>query len=111
MRPRLLLRNTRRWTAAGAALLTTLTAHPLCALVFDCGCRWFFAGAEAHCNIQVPGPPDCPVCTDLAVGGAFALAVLLAWWALLRAACALAARLRRRLPLIWGGGDGRTRTG
>ena len=79
--------------AAAAALLTAGTAHPLCALLFDCGCRWFFAGAEAHCNIQVPGPPDCPVCAHMGIGAAFAAAVLLSWWSLLTAGSRLAARL------------------
>ena len=88
----------RRWVAAaGAAVLTAATAHPLCALVFDCGCRWFFAGAEAHCNIMVPGPPDCPVCAHMGVGAAFAAVVLFAWWSVLTAAGVLTARLRHAL--------------
>ena len=33
-----------------------------CALLFRCGCVALWAGGAAFCNIQQPGPPDCPFC-------------------------------------------------
>ena len=35
---------------------------PICDLHFDCGCVSLWAGAADHCDIHVPGPPDCPWC-------------------------------------------------
>jgi hypothetical protein len=73
------------WTALGAAALATYaTSLPLCDLLFDCGCRWFFLGGAQHCNIHHPGPPDCPVCASLIVGAAFGLGLFGAWTALFR---------------------------
>ena len=65
--------------AAIAVTLASLTYHPICTVLFGCGCSWFFAGAAATCDIHVPGPPDCPVCTQLPAGAAFS-AVMLAGW-------------------------------
>jgi hypothetical protein len=65
--------------AAITVALASLTYHPICSAVFDCGCSWFFAGAAETCDIHVPGPPDCPVCTQVAAGAAFT-AVMLAGW-------------------------------
>lgn len=45
--------------AAGTASLLFLD---LCDLFYDCGCVSLWAGGAAHCNIQTPGPPDCPYC-------------------------------------------------
>jgi hypothetical protein len=63
-----------------AGLLTALTAHPACNLAFRCGCSWLWSGGTAHCNIRVPGPPDCPVCTNVLVGAPFAAALFGLWW-------------------------------
>lgn len=88
----------RRWPrratlAAITIALTVLTAHPICNLVTGCGCSSVFGGATATCDIHVPGPPDCPVCTQVPAGAAFS-AVMLAGWG---AAVAFAAgRLRPR---------------
>jgi hypothetical protein len=77
-----------------AALLTFLTALPICNLIFACGCRFVFAGGEAHCDIHVPGPPDCPVCTVLPVGALFAGTLFACWLALLRLARRVASRAK-----------------
>jgi hypothetical protein len=61
--------------------VTAVTYHAICAAVFDCGCSWIFAGGTATCDIHVPGPPDCPVCTNMAVGIAFSAVLLAAWGA------------------------------
>jgi hypothetical protein len=72
----------RRLTLAAITIsLVTLTAHPICNLVTGCGCSSVFAGTTATCDIHVPGPPDCPVCTNRAVGAAFSAALVVAWGA------------------------------
>jgi hypothetical protein len=65
--------------AAITVVIVSLTYHATCALVFGCGCSWFFAGGTDTCDIHVAGPPDCPVCTNVAVGIAFSAALLAAW--------------------------------
>ena len=80
------------WTAlAAAALVAWATSLPLCDAIFDCGCRWFFEGGIAHCNIHHPGPPDCPVCTKPLVGAAYSLGLFGVWTAVIRLG-------QRRLP-------------
>jgi hypothetical protein len=81
------------WLVTSA--LVAVTAHRICALVFDCGCRWAFAGAEAHCDITVPGPPDCPVCADMLVGAAFASTLMLGWGAVVWGAARVVAPVRQ----------------
>ena len=46
----------------GAAAVAAVFFINLCHLIFDCGCVSLWAGGAAHCNIQTPGPPDCPFC-------------------------------------------------
>ncbi|HSE41259.1 MAG TPA: hypothetical protein VLH08_10895 [Acidobacteriota bacterium] len=43
-------------------ILLSVFLLPLCGLVFQCGCTHLWAGADSHCNIHVPGKPDCPWC-------------------------------------------------
>jgi len=62
--------------ALAAVTLAAATFHPLCDLVFRCGCTWFFAGAADHCNIHDPAPPNCPPCNDVAAGIAFGAALV-----------------------------------
>lgn len=76
----------RRWRrravlAAITVAIVSLTYHATCDLVFDCGCSWIFAGGTDTCDIHVPGPPDCPVCTNVAAGIAFSAALLAVWGA------------------------------
>ena len=54
----------RRALAAAAITLvvTSVVYMPVCNLAFRCGCTWPWLGGVEHCNIHVPGPPDCPVC-------------------------------------------------
>ena len=77
-------RGWARWAtlAAITVALVVLTAHPICNLVTGCGCSTLFGGATATCDIHVPGPPDCPVCTNVAVGVVFSAALLAGWGAL-----------------------------
>jgi hypothetical protein len=67
-----------------ALALTAVTFHPVCDLVFDCGCRWVFAGGADHCDIRVPGPPDCPPCANWGIGAVFGAVLLGGWLVLLR---------------------------
>lgn len=61
--------------AAGAASLLFLD---FCDLFYDCGCVSLWAGGAAHCNIQTPGPPDCPYCAHprVAYGALFGTIVV-----------------------------------
>ena len=86
----------RRATLAAITVgVTALTYHAICAAIFDCGCSWIFAGGTVTCDIHVPGPPDCPVCTNVAVGLAFSAALVAAWGAVVGFA---ARRLRPLQP-------------
>jgi len=73
-----------------AAALTAATFHPVCNLVFRCGCAWFFAGGASHCDILDPAPPNCPPCASAAAGAAFSAVLVLGWLALVRATRRLA---------------------
>ena len=80
---------------AVAALLSAVTGHRICDLVFDCGCTWVFAGADAACDVHQAGPPDCPPCSNLAIGAASALGLFAAWTLLVgMASAALTSRSR-----------------
>jgi len=70
--------------ALAAVTLAAVTFHPLCDLVFRCGCAWFFAGASDHCDIHDPAPPNCPPCNDVAAGIAFGAALVGSWLAAAR---------------------------
>ena len=69
-----------------ATALTAATGLPLCNAIFDCGCSWIFAGADAHCDIHRAGPPDCPVCANWLYGAPFFAAIWAAWALALRSA-------------------------
>jgi hypothetical protein len=69
-----------------AVALTAATFHPLCNLAFRCGCAWFFAGGAAHCDVNHSGPPDCPACTSVVVGGLFSAALVAGAFLLVRGA-------------------------
>ena len=73
-----------------AAAVTAATFHPVCDLVFRCGCAWFFAGGAAHCDILDPAPPNCPPCASAAAGAAFSAVLILGLLALVRATRRLA---------------------
>jgi hypothetical protein len=55
------------WDRAGreaiAVAMIAIFFLPLCGFLFGCGCRNLWAGGVEHCNIHVPGPPDCPWCS------------------------------------------------
>ena len=75
------------WLTDGVAAVTlaAVTFHPVCNLVFRCGCAWFFAGAAEHCDIRDPAPPNCPPCAGMAAGIAFGAALVGSWLAGARA--------------------------
>lgn len=75
--------NSRAWLAkAGIFVLAAGVASLLfinwCHLVYQCGCRSWWNGAAAYCNIHAPEPPHCPWCTQGGAGGfvSFGLIVL-----------------------------------
>lgn len=45
----------------------------VCHWIYDCGCVSLWNGGAAFCNIQTPGPPDCPFCAqpDIAYGALY----------------------------------------
>jgi hypothetical protein len=67
-----------------AAVITSVFFLDFCNLVYSCGCRSWWSGADAHCNIHHPGVRHCPLC---AIGMAGSGAV----WAVIVAAQALVA--------------------
>ena len=69
-----------------AVALAAATFHPVCDLVFRCGCAWFFAGGAAHCDIRDPAPPNCPPCASAMAGAAFSAVLVAGWLALVHAA-------------------------
>ncbi len=48
----------------------------LCDLIYQCGCVSLWSGGVAYCNIQTPGPPDCPFCDRPALAQASLYATL-----------------------------------
>ncbi len=59
-----------RKLAIRAAVLAPLVAVAaafflnVCHVIYDCGCVSIWNGGAAFCNIQTPGPPDCPFCAQ-----------------------------------------------
>lgn len=49
------------WAGAGAGAYATLMN--VCAVLFSCGCRSWWTGAAAACNIHRAGVRHCPWCT------------------------------------------------
>ena len=72
------MRARERWALLCVAALTASTFLQFCDAIFGCGCRAWWAGAASHCDIQVPGLPDCPFCAggDLRFFGIVAVVVL-----------------------------------
>ena len=63
----------RRWLGNGAIFLvgaafTSQFFIVWCDLIYNCGCTFEMLGGADHCNIQQPGPPDCPWCVDHTYG-------------------------------------------
>ena len=63
---------------AAVGLIAVAAAHPICNLLFRCGCGWL---GPAHCNIHHAAGPHCPWCVGtwrfVAVGASWALGVWL----------------------------------
>lgn len=84
----------RLFLLASCLVATAVVYMPVCDAVFDCGCTWPLLGDWQHCNVHVPGPPDCPICTGGAsLQGAFFLGIAAPLYAL---AHGVAAALGRR---------------
>ena len=56
-------RHARVGLAVLAAIVTTVFFLDFCNLMFACGCRSWWNGADADCNIHHPGPRHCPWCS------------------------------------------------
>jgi hypothetical protein len=83
----------RAWVFAVAAIVTSIFFIDFCALVYQCGCRSLWAGADAQCNIHHAGVRHCPWC---AIGLAGSVGI----WAVIVAAQAGVAFWERNVPLI-----------
>jgi len=71
--------------ALAVAVIAAAATHlPVCDALFGCGCRWFFLGGSAHCNIHHAAPPHCPICADRVLGMSFTVGLNVAWFALVR---------------------------
>lgn len=54
----------KRWGVfLAAAVVTSVFFIDFCNLVYACGCRSLWAGADASCNIHTPGAKHCPWCS------------------------------------------------
>jgi len=51
----------QKWIALVAMTFTSVFFINYCDLMFQCGCTFLWAGADAHCNIH-HGPKRCPFC-------------------------------------------------
>jgi hypothetical protein len=65
------LRNRWLLAVAGAAV-TSLLFLDFCNLMYACGCRSWWAGADAMCNIHDPATRHCPWCS-IGLSGALAV--------------------------------------
>ena len=60
-----------RWLLAGAAAtVTSFLFLDFCNLMYACGCRSWWAGADAMCNIHDAGARHCPWCV-IGLSGSF----------------------------------------
>lgn len=62
---------------AFAGSLTFIFLIDLCDVIFQCGCRPLWAGADIACNIHTPGAKHCPWCSHGAIAYYGVLALVL----------------------------------
>ncbi len=77
-----------------SVVLSIVFLTPACGLLFRCGCKTLWAGAEKMCSINIGPPPPCPWCENLGLGmmgSALAILPVVIPWA---------AAGQRRLP-VW----------
>ena len=60
-----------------SATVTAIFFINFCDLVYQCGCRSLWNGADAHCNVHDPETRDCPFCQHPPWGGVVPLGVIL----------------------------------
>ena len=72
------VRGNRAWIFSTAAVPTAALSINFCAWIFGCGCRSWWAGADAACNIHMPGAKHCPWCIYGGQGFVVAFGVILA---------------------------------
>ena len=59
-----------------AAVFAAVFTIDLCNFMYRCGCTHVWAGADRHCNIHDPEPPNCPWCAIGASGYAGVMAII-----------------------------------
>ena len=68
----------RTWIFLASAAITSIFFINFCATVFRCGCVSLWSGADAHCNVHIPGPHRCPWCTHGLVASIIPYALIIA---------------------------------
>lgn len=51
-----------------SVVLSIVFLTPACGVLFRCGCRTLWEGAEKLCSINIGPPPPCPWCENLSLG-------------------------------------------
>ncbi len=77
-----------------SVVLSIVFLAPACGVLFRCGCKTLWDGAEKLCSINIGPPPPCPWCDNMALGmmgSALAILPLVLPWA----------ASRKRLLPIW----------
>ena len=79
-------RRKSNWLLAGAAIVVTCVLFPdFCNLMYACGCRSWWAGADAMCNIHHAQARHCPWCSIGLIGSSavwLAIVAAQSWMAL-----------------------------
>lgn len=65
----------RWWLPVPLLLLTGLVYLPACDLLHLCGCRPFWVGGDATCDVHRSSGPHCPWCEHWPLGGAALLGI------------------------------------
>jgi hypothetical protein len=68
----------KAFAAVTSSAVTLAFFINLCAALFACGCRSWWAGAAAHCNIHNAQSRHCPWCAYGMPGSLLALGLILA---------------------------------
>lgn len=91
-----------RWAVfALSALFASVFFIDFCNLVFRCGCRSLWAGADAHCNIHRKDSRHCPWCESNPAPAYVSIVGAQAFVSFRRVRAGLETGRRLGLRLIW----------
>ena len=69
-----------------AVAITCVFFIDFCNLIYRCGCKSLWAGADRLCNVHIPSAKHCPFCSHGATAYAIVLGLILipqllvGWW-------------------------------